>query len=145
MKLPHKAKPIAIALLVASAVIVSACGERTPAENVGKKLDQTASQAGKKIDEAIERVDAKLDQQAAKTADVLDDAEITARVKAAIFAEPGLKTLQISVDTNKGVVTLTGSVDTPADRELGSSLAGAVSGVKQVINELVIKPAKTTS
>ena len=145
MKLTLIAKPIAIASLVAlSAGMLSACGERAPAQNVGQKIDQTASQAGKKLGEVIERVDAKIDQQAAKTADVLDDAEITTRVKAAIFAEPGLKTLQISVDTNKGVVTLTGSVDTPADRELGSSLAGAVAGVKQVINELVIKPAKTT-
>ncbi len=141
MRRPNIAKPIAIVLLVTLTTgMLSACEQRAPGENVGKKIDQTASQAGKKIGEVIERVDSKIDQQAAKTASVIDDAEITTRVKAAIFAEPGLKTLQISVDTDKGVVNLSGSVDTAADRDLGGSLAGAVSGVKQVNNQLVIKP-----
>jgi len=50
-------------------------------------------------------------EQSEKAGVAIDDAEITTKVKAAIFAEPGLKTLQISVDTIKGVVTLSGSVD----------------------------------
>ena len=69
----------------------------------------------------------------------IDDAEITTKVKAAIFAEPGLKTLQISVDTIKGVVTLSGSVDSSPSRDRAKALAGAVAGVKEVKNQLVIK------
>jgi hyperosmotically inducible protein len=41
----------------------------------------------------------------------IDDAEITTKVKAGILAEPGFKSLQICLDTIKGVVTLSGSVD----------------------------------
>ena len=69
----------------------------------------------------------------------VDDSVLTAKVKAAIFAEPGLKTLQISVVTVKGVVTLSGSVDSLANSERAKGLALAVSGVKNVDNQLVLK------
>lgn len=135
--------PIRISLLIVVASVLSACDRPPSGENAARKLDQTASQAGKKLGEVVERVDTKIDEQAGKTAAALDDLEITTRIKAAIFAEPGLKTLQISVNTDKGVVTLSGSVDTPADRELAKSLAGAVAGVKQVNDQLVVKPPRT--
>lgn len=48
----------------------------------------------------------------------IDDAAVTARVKAAIFTAPGLDTLQISVDTVKGVVRLSGLVDSRAQSDL---------------------------
>jgi osmotically-inducible protein OsmY len=120
---------------------VAACDNPKPAENAGKKLDQTASDAGKKINAAVDKVGEKLNEQGAKTGAALDDAEITAKIKAAIFAEPGLKTLQISVDTVAGVVTLSGSVDTPGNSETAKSIAGAVAGVKEVKNQLVVKPS----
>ena len=67
------------------------------------------------------------------------DTKTIAKVKAAIFAEPGLKTLQISVDTIKGVVTLSGSVDSQADSDQAKGLASAVSGVNEVDNRLALK------
>ena len=81
----------------------------------------------------------KLGEQGEKASVAIDDAEITAKVKAAIFTEPGLKTLQISVDTAKGVVTLSGSVDSLPSSDRAKALAGAVTGVKEVENRLVIK------
>jgi osmotically-inducible protein OsmY len=45
------------------------------------------------------------------TGEYVDDAAITTKVKAAILAEPGLKTLQIGVETYKDVVQLSGFVD----------------------------------
>jgi len=60
----------------------------------------------------------------------------------AIFAEPGLKTLQISVDTVKGVVTLSGSVDSQASSNRTKELASAVAGVRDVENRLVVKSNK---
>ena len=69
----------------------------------------------------------------------MDDAEITTKVKAGIFAEPGLKSLQIGVDTIKGVVTLSGSVDSWPSSDRAKTLAGAVAGVKEVKNLLVTK------
>ena len=43
-------------------------------------------------------------------ANAVDDAAITAKVKTAIMAEPGLKATEINVDTKDAVVTLTGTV-----------------------------------
>ncbi len=124
------------------AAVLSACDKPGPAETAGKKIDQTVGEAGKKIGEVADKVVEKLGEQGEKAVVVIDDAEITAKVKAAIFAEPGLKTLQISVDTAKGVVTLSGSVDSPASSDMAKVLAGAVTGVKEVKNRLVIKPVK---
>jgi hyperosmotically inducible protein len=128
---------IAISLLLA--IGLSGCNKPGPAETAGKKLDQTVDDAGKKISESTDRSSAKLSDQGDKASAVIDDAEITTKVKAAIFEEPGLKTLQISVDTVKGVVTLSGSVDSKQSSDKASSLASAVSGVKNVDNKLVQK------
>ena len=118
---------------------LTACDKPGPAETAGKKIDQTADKAGKKIGEAADKTGEKLGEQGGKAGVAIDDAEITTKVKAAIFAEPSLKTLQISVDTIKGVVTLSGSVDSLPNSDRAKALAGAVAGVKEVENRLVIK------
>ncbi|MDO9065024.1 MAG: BON domain-containing protein [Sulfuricella sp.] len=137
MKILENFKLIGISMLLAAGL--AACDKPGPAETAGKKIDQTANEAGKKIGEAADKVGEKLGEQGAKTGVAIDDAEITAKVKAAIFAEPGLKTLQISVDTVKGVVTLSGSVDSQPSSDRAKALAGAVAGVKEVENRLVLK------
>ena len=138
MKTLDSFKLIGISLLLVAGL--TACDSKPgPAESAGKKIDQSATDTGNKIGETVDKIGNKLDEQSAKTGAAIDDAEITTKVKAAVFAEPGLKTLQISVDTIKGVVTLSGSVDTPANRERAKDLAAAVSGVKEVDNRLVQK------
>lgn len=139
MKVLENLKLIGISTLLV--VGLAACDKPSPgpAETAGKKIDQTVDAAGRKIDAAAEKVGEKLGEQGVKTGVAIDDAEITAKVKAAIFAEPGLKTLQISVDTIKGVVTLSGSVDSQANGDRAKALAGAVAGVTEVENRLVPK------
>lgn len=136
----EKFKLIAVAILFTAAL--SACDKPGTAETAGKKIDQTASDAGKKIGETVDKAEKAASEQSAKAALAFDDSEITTKVKAAIFAEPGLKTLQISVDTVKGVVTLSGTVDSQANSDKARSLAVAVAGVKEVINKLVVTPSK---
>ena len=135
--LKNSIKLIGISMLFAAGL--TACDKPGPAETAGKKIDQTVGEAGKKIGEAADKVVEKLGEQGEKAGVAVDDAEITAKVKAAIFAEPGLKTLQISVNTVKGVVTLSGSVDSSPSSDRAKVLAGAVAGVKEVKNRLVIK------
>jgi osmotically-inducible protein OsmY len=132
----------AIGILVILATGLVACDKPGPAETAGKKIDQTVGEAGKQIGIATDRVVEKLGEQGDKAVLMIDDAEITAKVKAAIFAEPGLKTLQISVNTMKGEVTLSGSVDSSPSSDMAKILAGAVSGVKEVKNRLAIKPIR---
>ena len=141
MNASKKLKLAGLALLLLAGL--SACDKPGPAEVAGKKIDQTADAAGKSISDAAEKVGDKLGEQGAKAGVAIDDAEITAKTKAAIFAEPGLKTLQINVDTVKGVVTLSGTVDSQASSDRVKLLASAVTGVRDVINNLVEKSIKT--
>ena len=133
-------KPIAIALLLAAGL--TACDKPGSAEKAGKQIDQTADKAGKKIDETVGKVEKLASEQSAKASLAIDDSEITTKVKTAIFTEPGLKTLQISVDTVKGVVTLNGTVDSQAISDKARTIAVAVPGVKDVINKLMVTPSK---
>jgi len=100
-----------------------------------------AAAAGQKVDRAADEVAATTKDIAAKAANAVDDAAITAKVKAALFAEPGLKTLQIDVETHDAVVTLAGSVDSDVLRKRAVQIAGALSGFRQVVDKLVVKAA----
>jgi osmotically-inducible protein OsmY len=73
------------------------------------------------------------------TGEYVDDAAITAKVKAAILNEPGLKSLQISVETYKDVVQLSGFVDNAQSKTRAGQVAAGVAGVKSVRNDLVVK------
>jgi osmotically-inducible protein OsmY len=68
-----------------------------------------------------------------------DDAATTAKVKKAIFDEPSLKSMNVSVSTEKGVVDLTGSVKTKAERSKATAVASKVEGVKRVKNDLKVE------
>jgi osmotically-inducible protein OsmY len=140
MKTLENLKFISISILLAAGL--TACNKPGPAETAGKEIDQTVDAAGKKIGETFGKVGEKLDAQGEKVGVAIDDAGITSKVKAAFFAEPGLKTLQISVDTVNGVVTLSGSVDSPSSSDRAKALAGAVAGVTAVENRLALKSTK---
>lgn len=137
MKVAENLKLIGVTTLLIAGL--AACDKPGPAETAGKNIDQAADKVGEKMGEAADKVGDKLGAQSAKAGVAIDDTEITAKVKAAIFAEPGLKTLQISVDTVKGIVTISGSVDSLSNSNRAKSLAGAVVGVKEVENRLVVK------
>ena len=137
MKILENFKFIGISMLLAAGL--AACNKPGPAETAGEKIDQAAEEAGKKMGEAADKVGEKLDSQSEKAGVAIEDAEITAKAKAAIFAEPGLKSLQISVNTVKGVVTLSGSVDSISNSDKAKEVASAIAGVKEVDNQLMIK------
>ncbi len=73
------------------------------------------------------------------TGEYVDDSTITAKVKAAILQDPELKVLQINVETFKGVVQLSGFVNSPQMVSRAVEVASGVSGVKSVKNNLIVK------
>ena len=70
---------------------------------------------------------------------VIDDLTITAKVKALILEDSFMKGLAISVTTFNGKVTLTGGVDTTAQKKKAEEIARGVEGVARVNNLLEIK------
>ena len=69
----------------------------------------------------------------------VDDTMITAKVKAALLAEPGLKSTQIDVATKDATVTLSGTVDSGAMRDRARQIALAIDGVKDVVDNMNLK------
>ena len=66
------------------------------------------------------------------TGEVIDDAAITTKVKADLLADPMVSGFAISVETDRGVVSLTGIVNSEAERQRAVQIAQDVGGVKQV-------------
>lgn len=73
------------------------------------------------------------------TGEYLDNSVITAKVKTELLREPGLKSAEIHVKTFKGVVELSGSVDSPANIDKAVKIARSVKGVTAVKNDLKLK------
>lgn len=101
--------------------------------------NRSAETTGQKIDRAADKMAAATKDATAKTANATEDAAVTTKVKAALFAEPGLKTLQINVDTQDAIVTLQGTVDSDTLRQRAVQIASSTNGVRQVVDKLVIK------
>jgi osmotically-inducible protein OsmY len=73
------------------------------------------------------------------TGEYLDDSVLTTKVKSTILGDSQLKLLQISVETFKGVVQLSGFVDSAAAATRAVELTRKVPGVKSVNNSLIVK------
>lgn len=127
---------IAISLLCTFGL--SGCDKPGSAEQAGKNIDEAASETGKKVDETIDEYESKVSEQGAESAQVWADTEVTTKVKAGLLGEPGLKSLQISVDTVGGVVTLTGKADSQANSDKAGAIALAIDGVENVVNQLTL-------
>lgn len=73
------------------------------------------------------------------TGEYIDDSVLTSKVKAEIFNDPMLKVLQINVESFKGVVQLSGFVNSAQASARAVEIANSVKGVKSVKNSLIVK------
>jgi len=73
-----------------------------------------------------------------------DDKAITTQIQARLFDDSVLKMRDIHVASDKGTVTLTGSVNTDLEKSAAERIAGHTDGVKSVINQLVVSSASTS-
>jgi hyperosmotically inducible protein len=67
------------------------------------------------------------------------NAALTAKVKSALAADVGLKTLKINVDSEGNTVTLKGAVDSAETKRRAEEIASKVEGVATVRNELTVR------
>jgi osmotically-inducible protein OsmY len=73
------------------------------------------------------------------TGEYVDDAGITTKVKTAFVRDPIVKALDVKVETFKGVVQLSGFVDTPDQKTRAEQIARNTPGVQSVKNNISIK------
>ena len=74
-----------------------------------------------------------------KTGAYVDDSWITSKVKSEMVADKSVKARDISVATNKGVVTLSGTADSWEESNKAAEIARKVKGVTMVENDIRIK------
>jgi len=73
------------------------------------------------------------------TGEYIDDSVLTSKVKTEIFNDPMLKVFQINVESFKGVVQLSGFVNSAQASARAVEVANSVKGVKSVKNSLIVK------
>jgi osmotically-inducible protein OsmY len=74
-----------------------------------------------------------------KTGEVIDDSVITTKVKSSLLTEKGIDSTDISVETNKGRVLLSGFVKSSDQRQRAEQVARRTSGVQSVANRLEVR------
>lgn len=73
------------------------------------------------------------------TGEYIDDASITSKVKSRLLSDDDVSGLAVEVETYKGVVQLSGFVDSNEERRRAEELAEEVSGVRNVRNDIRVK------
>jgi hyperosmotically inducible protein len=74
----------------------------------------------------------------------VDDAVVTSTVKAALLADALVKSFELQVETRKGVVQLSGFVDSQAQIDQAMALTSAVAGVTSVENSVTLRGSPST-
>jgi hyperosmotically inducible protein len=73
------------------------------------------------------------------TGEYIDNSALTAKVKSALVSDEIVKARDVQVETFRGVVQLSGFVDSSAQKDRASAVARSVPGVKEVKNNLIVK------
>jgi osmotically-inducible protein OsmY len=116
---------------------------KAAAATVAEKTREVAHAAARKTDNALDRAG---DQTADKTHDAAgktriaaSDTAITTKVKADLVKEPNLDSLGIHVETEKGVVMLSGFVNSKEEADKAVKVAKGVDGVTSVKSAIKVK------
>ena len=100
-----------------------------------RKADKTAAKDARKDDKQSDKTAAK---DARTVGDKIDDASITAMVKATLATHRSTSALRTKVETKNGVVTLSGKANNAAELYLATKLAQDVNGVQEVNNQMTV-------
>lgn len=120
-----------LAVMLTSAV---ATGSAFAENATTDKAQNGTETAGQKVDNSMNKV-----------GNFMDDSAITAKVKAALVDHDNIKSTDISVETNKKVVTLSGFVESQAQAEAAVKVAKGVEGVTSVSDKLHVRDSKESS
>ena len=133
-----------LALFAAGTVLfVAGCDQRNSSPGTSSTATPPTSSstttATDKMASAADRTGDKMANATQNAGAKVDDAAITTKVKTALMAEPGLRSLEINVDTHDNVVTLNGTVDSQEKKQRAMQIAQGIDGVKSVADNLVVK------
>ena len=110
-----------------------------------QRAEDEAKKAGDEATAALQRAGQEVkqgsEQLAREAKPLLDDATLTAKVKAKLAADPEVTAYTIDVDTSGAVVTLSGRVESADESAEAEKLARDTEGVQSVVNRLTVGTA----
>lgn len=109
--------------------------ESQAGKTLGEKAGDAATATAHKVDNARRDIGQKADT----ALEFIDDASLTALVKATLMVHRSTSALDTKVVSKDGVVTLSGTAKNPAARELATQITQDVHGVKQVANVMGVE------
>ncbi|MGH7233524.1 MAG: BON domain-containing protein [Nitrospiraceae bacterium] len=120
-----------------------------PSLEVEEKAQETADQADRAADNAVRMLDRVIIKSRAKPAEAktpANDAWLTAKTKLALVADERVKSRLVTIETQNGIVTLSGTVYSDGAKTAATDIAHTVDGIKSVKNALqvVMPPAQET-
>jgi hyperosmotically inducible protein len=124
-----------MSLLAAMLLGLCACSDNGNPEKVGQKIDKATESAKEKLAESSDAIR----HDAAKADAATNDVALAAKVKAEIRKDSVLKASNISVDSQGGVVVLSGMVERPEDAIRVVQIARGVGDVKSVESKLSVR------
>jgi hyperosmotically inducible protein len=151
---------LGIAIGAAALWFFTSSDGRKTVESTSQQIEEAAQNASSAVQEKLkswdlepESIKAELErsgqvvrkkaQEAGKAiSDATADARITAAIKAKLVREPGLSSLSISVNTTDGLVTLSGTVDSPEAISRAMLLEMETEGVREVASTLQVRKKK---
>ena len=113
--------------------------ESAASSGIVDKTESGAKKTGEAVKGTSGTVAKDTEDAAKKTGRFFTDTEITAAVKTKLAADSGVHAMDVHVDTDKGVVTLTGSVRSDAEKADTVRITRDTLGVKNVVNKLTVR------
>jgi len=110
----------------------------TPTTGVDDRIQGEAKEAAREADAKTDDAQKKAGEITDRAGDAVANAALTSAVKTKFLADTEISGLKIDVDSNKGVVTLTGTVRTAAEKTRALKVARATEGVKSVVDRLKV-------
>ena len=135
----HLGKTLSLTIAGALLLGLAACDQKPKADSPGKTFDKLVENAGRDLESAPAPASVAPGQGMAQPGgSPATDAALAARVKAALSAEPDLRSVTVDVKTTDGVVTLYGTADSSKKSHQAAMVAMNVEGVRSVKNEMVV-------
>lgn len=132
------------AVLFAAGLGLAACGNNgngnngNNGQNAGNQMQNAGQSMNNQAGNAANRAGNQANNTGNQATVAASDTTITAAVKAKLLANSSTSGMDIHVETNHGVVTLSGTVRSDAERDLAERIARDTDGVTDVTNNLQV-------
>lgn len=123
--------------MIATVCVLGACGRPDPPATAGAALEEATSKPAARTAPPPQAPPAAPERAAMPAPEALSDTAITGRIDSALRADPAMAGADVSINTDRGVVVLSGTVKSHEQTGVASAHAQRQDGVLRVDNHLM--------